>query len=89
MVEQHGPLNKTVAALVPLWDELRHHPEKLDLLRPELGRHASRLQQLWDEHLALEEEILFPLIRHRLGADDLQAIQREMKERRGIAAEQS
>lgn len=84
MVEQHGPIDATVAALVPLWAELRSCPERLPVLRPELRRNASRLQELWNEHLALEEEIVFPLIRSKLGADDLQAMHREMKQRRGI-----
>jgi hemerythrin-like domain-containing protein len=87
MVEQHGPIDVTVAALVPLWDELQRCPEKLAQLRPELGRLAARLQELWREHLALEEEVVFPLIRRTLSAEDLEAIHREMKQRRGVALE--
>ncbi len=85
MIEQHAPIDATIAALVPLWAELRVHPERLHALRPELHRHGTRLQELWREHLALEEEIVFPLLRRKLADDDLRAIQQEMKQRRGIA----
>jgi iron-sulfur cluster repair protein YtfE (RIC family) len=87
MVEQHGPIDEAVAHLVPLWNELRSHPEKLGALRLELGHHAARLQDLWREHLALEEEVVFPLIRSKLPATALSAIHREMKQRRGVSPE--
>ncbi len=86
MVDQHGPIDEVVARLVPRWAEVKQHPEKLPSQAAELRADAARLQQLWREHLALEEEIVFPLIRSRLTADDLQAIHAEMKHRRGIEA---
>jgi iron-sulfur cluster repair protein YtfE (RIC family) len=87
MVDQHGPIDETVARLLPLWDDVRKHPDRLRLHAPELREHAHRLRQLWTEHLALEEEIVFPLIRQRLNADDLRDVHREMKQRRGVAEE--
>ena len=84
MVDQHGPIDALVAKLLPRWEELRREPEKLGDYAQELRVNAGQLQELWKEHLALEEEIVFPLIRTRLSQDDLQAIHAEMKQRRGV-----
>ena len=85
MVDQHGPIDAVVGELLPRWEGLRTAPERLPSYSEEIRRNAARLQDLWREHLALEEEIVFPLIRTRLTPDDLQQIHREMKQRRGIA----
>ncbi len=87
MIEQHGPIDELVAKLVPLWNQLRTRPAMLARLQAELRDHAARLLQRWQEHLSLEEEIVFPLIRKSLSGNDLAAIRREMKLRRGVAAE--
>ena len=86
MVDQHGPIDEVVARLIPLWAKLKSAPEQLSALAPELRSNATRLQELWREHLALEEEIVFPLIRTRLTPDDLKSIHMEMQQRRGIEA---
>ena len=87
MVDQHGPIDEVVARLVPRWDEVKQHPEKLPSQAADLRTDAARLQELWREHLALEEEIVFPLIRTRLPSDDLKSIHDEMKQRRGIESD--
>jgi hemerythrin-like domain-containing protein len=84
MVEQHGPIDELVARLVPLWSGLQIEPAKLPAVRSEVRDYANRLLSLWKEHLSLEEEIVFPLIRKSLTAPDLEAIHREMKQRRGV-----
>ncbi len=84
MVEQHGPLNEVIRRLLPRWDELRNSPEKLAGYAAQLREDSRRLQQLWDEHLALEEKIVFPLIRERLSEAALRDIHGEMKRRRGV-----
>jgi len=84
MVDQHGPIDEVVAKLIPRWAELKQNPEKIADFTGELRAYAERLQELWKEHLALEEEIVFPLIRSRLSQKDLDEIHAEMKQRRGI-----
>ena len=84
MVDQHGPIHEVVAKLLPRWEELKRAPEKLNGYVDELREDAERLQELWNEHLALEEEIVFPLIRARLSDDDLRDIHAEMKRRRNV-----
>ncbi len=84
MVAQHGPLNQVIARLLPRWHELRGAPEKLVSFSTEMLADSRRLLELWNRHLALEENVVFPLIRARLNADALGAIYAEMKRRRGV-----
>lgn len=88
MVDQHGPIDAVVARLLPLWEKLKLQPELRTEYATALNEDSQRLQQLWTEHLALEEEIVFPLIRSRLTANDLRDIHREMKVRRGVNPEE-
>jgi hemerythrin-like domain-containing protein len=87
MVDQHGPIDQVVFRLLPLWAELKAHPEKLSSSAAKLRSSTAHLQELWREHLALEEEVVFTLIRTRLTGEDLKAIHAEMKQRRGIEAD--
>jgi hemerythrin-like domain-containing protein len=84
MVDQHGPIDQLVADLLPRWEQLKREPKKLRECADELRVNSERLQELWSEHLTLEEQIVFPLIRSRLSAEDLRTIQAEMKQRRGV-----
>ncbi len=84
MIEQHGPIDELVARLVPLWNQLRTAPTTLPELQADLRAYAARLLDLWKQHLSLEEEVVFPLIRKSLPNNDLAAIHREMKLRRGV-----
>ena len=65
-------------------DAVHRYYSNLSSYAAELRADAAHLLELWREHLALEEETVFPLIRARLTADDLNAIHHEMKQRRGI-----
>jgi hemerythrin-like domain-containing protein len=85
MVDQHGPIDATVARLLPIWDELKTSPDRLAARAATLRADSQHLQNLWTEHLALEETIVFPLIRARLKAEDLRDIHREMKNRRSVS----
>jgi hemerythrin-like domain-containing protein len=85
MVDQHGPIDEVIARLLPVWDELKSNPERLATHAASMRVDAERLQSLWTEHLALEEKIVFPLIRKRLVPEELSDIHREMKVRRGVA----
>jgi hemerythrin-like domain-containing protein len=82
MVEQHGPIDDLVAELVPLWARLQSSPERLSDVAPEMAAKCARLQQLWNEHLALEEETVFPAIRVYIDEAGLRAMKEEMRARR-------
>jgi hemerythrin-like domain-containing protein len=81
MVRQHVEINRVLTQLLPLWDALCREPEKLSRFSSRLVRLISELEQLWDVHLRLEEDTVFPAIKH-LPADDVAAILAEMKDRR-------
>lgn len=82
MVDQHGPIDAVVARLLPVWTDIKDHPERLAAHGAAMRAGAQQLQDLWTEHLALEEKIVFPLIRDRLTPEDLRDIHLEMKQRR-------
>ena len=82
MVDQHKGINESVRALVPLWEQLRDHPERHAALQGELRGYTAELQRRWDEHLRLEEKIILPAAREHLKPEDVAAIDKEMKARR-------
>ena len=82
MVEQHGPIDALVAELVPLWDRLKSAPESLTACAQPMADKCARLQALWDEHLSLEEENVFPAIRRYLDEPTVREMTAEMRARR-------
>lgn len=82
MVEQHGPIDDLIAQLVPLWQRLQSAPEQLPAVAADMTAQCARLRQLWDQHLALEEETVFPAIRRYLDAAALNEMREEMRARR-------
>jgi iron-sulfur cluster repair protein YtfE (RIC family) len=82
MGRQHEALAHQVYALAPLWAELCHAPERHPRLAGALARGGRRVAELIEEHLALEEEHLYPLARERLSAKALERLVAEMRHRR-------
>jgi len=82
MVRQHLDIRAVLNSLLPLWDALCREPEKLSSFSPRLLVLSNRLEKLWDAHLKLEEEIVFPAMEKYLSAQEKEEILREMRERR-------
>ena len=82
MVEQHGPIDDLIAELVPLWERLKSTPDQLPSVAADMTAKCARLRRLWNEHLALEEETVFPAIRRYLDAAALGEMREEMRARR-------
>ena len=82
MVAQHRRINEVLRQLVPMWTRLASHPEKLPEMAPRMGELVSELQQLWEVHLTLEEQTVFPAIERCLSRQQLDEIFAEMKARR-------
>ena len=82
MVRQHKDIDQVVAQLIPMWDTLRRQPDALNDLAPALRDRSDRLQELFNGHLTLEEQTVFPAVRQFMSQADLDAIRAEMKERR-------
>lgn len=86
MLDQHMEIDRIVARLLPQW---RAMAEGDAAVAAASAADAGHLQAAWDEHLELEERLVFPALRTWLGAPDREAIRREMAERRRIAIDQS
>jgi hemerythrin-like domain-containing protein len=82
MFDQHRAIDSTIAELVPLWAELAATPEQIAEFKPRLRHLTSRLAQLWDTHLALEEDVVFPALARHLSSSELNAMAGEMRSRR-------
>ena len=48
----------------------------------EVSHHIKRFTDLYQQHIALEESLIYPPARAQLSPDDLQTMIREMAERR-------
>ena len=83
MGRQHEELEQLVDELVPLWAAVRDTPERHAELADRLPRQGRQLQAQLEDHLTLEEQFLFPLIRERLAPETLTAIGQQMLDRRG------
>ncbi len=82
MTAQHSAIDSTLERLLPLWDRLQHAPEDLDRLRPELSEATLQLAALWEMHLSMEEQHIFPGASAHLDEPARAAIVEEMRARR-------
>lgn len=82
MVDQHLAIDELVERLIPLWVLTRANPDKLPEVAGEMCQISGRLREIFDVHLKLEEETIFPALQKYLTPDELSAIVREMQERR-------
>jgi hemerythrin-like domain-containing protein len=84
MARQHREIEALLETLLPRWRLLRTSPASHEELARELVRDSTRLSALMDEHLRLEERVLFPEARARLSARSVEALGAEMRARRGL-----
>lgn len=82
MVEQHRSIDEIVERLVPLCELLTSNPAMHEVVAPELQQLSTALQQMFDSHLKLEEETIFPAMRKYLTEKQLAEILLEMQSRR-------
>jgi hemerythrin-like domain-containing protein len=82
MVEQHRALNAALAQLIPLWRRIEHEPAAQPTLTAALIENTQQMKGLWDVHLRLEEETVFPAMQQFLDARGLEEIRGEMRTRR-------
>ena len=82
MVDQHLAIDEVVERLIPLWTMVKAAPDKLPELSGEMCGLAKRLQELFDAHLRLEEETIFPALQKYLPQPELDVIVQEMQARR-------
>jgi hemerythrin-like domain-containing protein len=66
MTAEHAPLHQTVADLLPLWQAITVEPARQAELAPRLLAPAAWLGELFEPHLRVEEELIFPVMSERL-----------------------
>lgn len=82
MLDQHMAIDELVERLVPLWLLARSAPENLPEIAGEMCALSTRLNELFEAHLKLEEETIFPAMEKYLSDADLSEMVREMQDRR-------
>lgn len=82
MTHQHHAIDDLIERLLPLLTLLSSNPSKLPELHAELCSIAKGLTEMFQGHLDLEENVLFPAILSRLSEQQQLALLHEMKGRR-------
>lgn len=83
MEREHDEHAAPLARLLALCDALVEDPARLESLREELGTRARWLREAFEQHLTMEETIIFPAIRERLSHETRDELLYEAKARRG------
>lgn len=82
MSAQHVSIDATLAEAIPLWRAVAVDPGALAAHAPRLAALARALAAHWDDHLGMEEAIIFPALAAQLDDAERAAIHAEMRARR-------
>ncbi|HUO59245.1 MAG TPA: hemerythrin domain-containing protein [Candidatus Acidoferrales bacterium] len=82
MVIQHQTIDDVVARLLPMWERVSNDPVALGSFAQQITALTTRLAELMDGHLKLEEEQVFPAIDRCLSPEDRAQMVTEMRARR-------
>ena len=88
MSAQHDEVERQLAGLTPSWSALASSPERSELLRTTAPL-ARDFERLMHDHLALEEQHIFPAARRYLTLGSMQALLEEIRGRRAPAGEKA
>ena len=82
MTHQHQTVDDLVERVLPILVLLSKNPAKLPEAHAELCSIAKALEEVFEGHLALEEEVIFPALRTDLPPEALAGVLGEMQQRR-------
>lgn len=82
VARQHPDIDRVIGRLMPLWEALEADGARLPALAEQLSKATERLALIWIPHLQLEESEVVPAMRTLLSPEAVEAIRREMAERR-------
>jgi hypothetical protein len=82
MSAQHVSSDATLVEALPLWRRVAADPAALAAQAARLGELARALAAHWEDHLGMEETIIFPAITARLDDAERAAMLAEMRARR-------
>ncbi len=82
MHDQHQAIDELVERLLPLLMLLQRNPDAMHDTGSEMCSITKALQEIFDAHLKLEEEVVFPAILKALPEHERAAMLKEMQQRR-------
>lgn len=82
MHDQHMAIDDLLERLLPLLRLVGNNPDVLADAGGEMCSITSALAQMFDAHLQMEEEVIFPAVGAHLGEQDRAELVREMRDRR-------
>ena len=82
MHDQHQAIDELIERLLPLLMLVERNPDTLHDAGNEMCSITKALQDVFNAHLQLEEEVIFPAIRESLPDEDRAAMLAEMRTRR-------
>jgi hemerythrin-like domain-containing protein len=82
MHDQHQAIDELIERLLPLLMLVKRNPDTLHDAGNEMCSITKALQDVFNAHLQLEEEVIFPAIRESLADEDRAAMLAEMRTRR-------
>jgi len=82
MHDQHSAIDELIERLLPVLQLVERNPAALEATGAEMCAITKALGELFDAHLKLEEEVIFPAIRDRLPETEQVAMLWEMRHRR-------
>jgi iron-sulfur cluster repair protein YtfE (RIC family) len=82
MGDQHQAIDELIERLLPLLVLVRDKPDTLAEVGGEMCSITKALEEIFSAHLRMEEEVIFPAIRHVLPEQACEEMLREMQQRR-------
>jgi iron-sulfur cluster repair protein YtfE (RIC family) len=82
MHDQHQAIDELVERLLPLVLMVEHNPGAIHDTGTEMCSITKALQEIFDAHLKLEEDVIFPAIQSLLSESERQVMLTEMQKRR-------
>ncbi|MCL2449920.1 MAG: hemerythrin domain-containing protein [Polyangiaceae bacterium] len=83
MAADHRAIDDVITALDRLWARVATHPTDLGNLSDELHTRALALASLFEGHLQVEEETIFPAVAELVPEASRKLMLREIRDRRG------
>jgi hemerythrin-like domain-containing protein len=82
MVHQHQAIDDLIERVVPVLMLIANNPAKLPQAHGELCTISKALTEIFQGHLELEEDVIFPAVLQKLSAISQEGLLQEMQERR-------
>ncbi len=82
MGDQHAAIDELLERLLPLLELVRNNPAAIGAAGAEMCQITKALEDIFQAHLQMEEQVIFPVIRQGLSQAARAELLREMQQRR-------